>query len=315
MEYRDGVVRRAAWEVPHAAGRALGADAARRLARVVGSAEGLTEAGVTRVAHRISPRLADSNPRLVKIPPQWATTDIEVRRQGLRWRLDLRDNLQAVLYYAGRYEPAMSRFLRSELRPGDVVLDVGANIGLHTLGAAKQLKDLGGGGRVIAFEPAEDSLGKLRAAAERNELADLITLVPAALGERKYQAALHADPRYDPADSGVRSLQADGEVVQDVPVIRLDDWVREQLLERLDVVKLDVEGSETAALGGATRTLIRLQPRAVLVEDKRPDLRRRLHAVLDELGYRWTGATFDHNALFRPDPRGDTDVTRRHSLR
>lgn len=314
MEYRDGVVRRVAWEVPHTAGRALGVDAARRLARVVGSAEGLTEAGVTRVAHRISPRLADQNPQLVKIPPQWATTDIAVRRQGLRWQLDLRDNLQAVLYYAGRYEPAVSRFLRSELRPGDVVLDVGANIGLHSLGAAKQLKDLGGG-RVIAFEPAEDSLAKLRAAAERNDLADLITLVPAALGERTHQAALHADPRYDPADSGVRSLQADGEVVQDVPVIRLDDWVREHSLERLDVIKLDVEGSETAALGGATRTLVRLQPRAVLVEDKRPDLRRRLHAVLDELGYRSTGTSFDHNTLFRPDRRGDTNVTRRHSLR
>lgn len=314
MEYRDGVARRVAWEVPHTAGRALGADAARRLARVVGSAEGLTDAGVTRVAHRISPRLADQNPRLVKIPPTWATTDIAVRRQGLQWRLDLRDNLQAVLYYAGRYEPAVSRFLRSELRPGDVVLDVGANIGLHSLGAAKRLKDLGGG-RVIAFEPAEDSLDKLRAAAERNELADLITLVPAALGERKHQAALHADPRYDRADSGVRSLQADGEVVQDVPVIRLDDWVREHSLDRLDVIKLDIEGSETAALGGATRTLVRLQPRAVLVEDKRPDLRRQLHAVLDELGYRSTGRTFDHNTLFRPDRRGDTDVTRRHSLR
>lgn len=314
MEYRDGVVRRAAWEIPHVAGRSLGVDAARRIARVVGSAEGLTEAGVTRVANRISPRVADQNPQLVKISPEWATSDIEVRRQGLRWRLDLRDNLQAVLYYAGRYEPAVTRFLRAELKPGDVVLDIGANIGLHSLGAAKQLRDLGGG-QVIAFEPAEDSLDKLRAAAERNGLANLITLVPAALGERKHHAALHADSRYDPADSGVRSLQADGEVVQDVPVIRLDDWAREQSLERLDVIKLDVEGTEAAALAGATRTLIRLQPRAVLVEDKRADLRPRLHAVLDELGYRSTGATFDHNTLFRPDRREQDAVTRRNSLR
>ncbi|GAA0933660.1 hypothetical protein GCM10009554_19070 [Kribbella koreensis] len=307
------MVRRVAWEVPHAAGRSLGVDAARRLARVMGSAEGLTEAGVTRIANRISPRVADQNPRLVKIPPEWAATDIAVRRQGLRWRLDLRDNLQAVLYYAGRYEPAVTRFLRAELKPDDVVLDIGANIGLHSLGAARQLRELGGG-KVIAFEPAADSLDKLRAAAELNGLADLITLVPVALGERKYKAALHADSRYDPADSGVRSLQADGEVVQDVPVIRLDDWVREQALDRVDVVKLDVEGSEAAALAGATRTLIRFLPRAVLVEDKNPALRRRLHTALDELGYRSTGATFDHNTLFRPD-RTDREVLRRHSLR
>ncbi|MDX6262741.1 MAG: hypothetical protein QOH84_4429 [Kribbellaceae bacterium] len=313
MEYRDGVVRRAAWEVPHAAGRSLGISSARRLARLMGSAEGLTEAGVTRIANRISPRVADRNPRLVKISPEWAATDIAVRRQGLHWRLDLRDNLQAVLYYAGRYEPAVTRFLRAELKPGDVVLDIGANIGLHSLGAARQLRELGGG-KVIAFEPAADSLDKLRAAAELNGLADLITLVPVALGERKYQAALHADSRYDPADSGVRSLQADGEVVQDVPVIRLDDWAREQSLDRVDVVKLDVEGSEAAALAGATRTLVRFQPRAVLVEDKNPDLRRRLHTALDELGYRSTGVTFDHNTLFRPDRR-DREVTRRHTLR
>ncbi|MFI5710605.1 FkbM family methyltransferase [Kribbella sp. NPDC051620] len=313
MEYRDGVVRRAAWEVPHAAGRSLGSSSARRLARLMGSAEGLTEAGVTRIANRISPRVADQNPRLVKISPEWAATDIAVRRQGLRWRLDLRDNLQAVLYYAGRYEPAVTRFLRAELKPDDVVLDIGANIGLHSLGAARQLRELGGG-KVIAFEPAADSMDKLRAAAELNGLADLITLVPVALGERKYQAALHADSRYDPADSGVRSLQADGEVVQDVPVIRLDDWVREQGLDRVDVVKLDVEGSEAAALAGATRTLVRFKPRAVLVEDKNPALRRRLHTALDELGYRSTGVTFDHNTLFRPD-RTDREVLRRHSLR
>lgn len=313
MEYRDGVVRRAAWEVPHAAGRSLGISSARRLARLMGSAEGLTEAGVTRIANRISPRVADRNPRLVKISPEWAATDIAVRRQGLHWRLDLRDNLQAVLYYAGRYEPAVTRFLQAELKPDDVVLDIGANIGLHSLGAAKQLRELGGG-RVIAFEPAADSLDKLRAAAELNGLADFITLVPVALGERKYKASLHADSRYDPADSGVRSLQADGEVVQDVPVIRLDDWAREQSLDRVDVVKLDVEGSEAAALAGATRTLVRFKPRAVLVEDKNPDLRRRLHTALDELGYRSTGVTFDHNTLFRPDRR-DSEVLRRHSIR
>jgi hypothetical protein len=84
-------------------------------------------------------------------------------------------------------------------------------------------------------------------------------------------------------------------------VIRLDDWVREHGLERLDVVKLDIEGSEVSALSGAAHTLTRLRPRAVLVEDKRSESSARLHAVLDELGYRPTGEVLDHNALFRPD--------------
>jgi hypothetical protein len=113
-------------------------------------------------------------------------------------------------------------------------------------------------------------------------------------------ATLRADSRYDEADAGVRSLYGDGGVVQEVSVVRLDDWTRDHGLDRLDVVKLDIEGAEIAALTGASRTIKRLRPRAVLVEDKRPQSRARLHAVLDELGYRPTGEVLDHNAVFRP---------------
>jgi FkbM family methyltransferase len=300
VDVRDGAVRRVAWDLAHVAERVLGAGAARRTARVVGWFEGASDGGVHRVALRVSPRLADQNPGLVKISPQWAAA-VAVRRQGLRWQLDLRDNLQAVLYYAGRYEPAVRRFLVSELRSGDVVLDVGANIGVHALTAAKRLKELGGG-RVIAFEPAADSVAKLGAGAARNDVP--VEVVPTALGERRELATLRADSRYDEADAGVRSLYGDGEVVQEVSVVRLDDWAREHGLDRLDVVKLDIEGSEIAALTGATRTLKRLQPRAVLVEDKRSDSSARLHAVLDECGYRPTGEVLDRNAVFRPELRG-----------
>jgi FkbM family methyltransferase len=260
---------------------------------------------VQRVALRVSPRLAQLNPGLAKISPDWAVEEVDVRRQGVRLRLDLRDNLQAVLYYAGRYEPATARFLAAELRAGDVFLDVGANIGVHTLGAALRMRDLSSG-RIIAFEPADDALAKLEQAAERNGLADLIETVQAALGDSTRDAVLRADSRYDAADTGVRSLAGDGEVVQQVAVVRLDDWSRANDLTRLDVVKLDVEGSELAVLRGAAHTMTRLRPRAVLVEDKREDQRRELYAVLDRLGYRPHGQLLDHNRLFRrarsPEP-------------
>jgi FkbM family methyltransferase len=261
------------------------------------------------VAARISPRLRKRNPRLVKIPTAWATEYVVVRRAGLRLELDLRDNLQAVLYYAGRYEPGVRRFLRRELRRGDVVLDVGANIGLHSLTAAQRLRELGGG-RVVAVEPAADSVQKLRRAAERNRLDELIEVVAVALGEQVGEAELRADSRYGEADAGVRSLHADGDAVQRVPVIRLDDWAEENPLPRLDVVKLDIEGSEAAALVGATLTLTRLRPRVVLVEDKRNEERGRLYDVLEGLGYTHSGEVYDHNALFRPVGRDAARVRR-----
>jgi len=68
----------------------------------------------------------------------------------------------------------------------------------------------------------------------------------------------------------------------------------------LDMVKLDIEGSEVAALIGATQTLTRLRPRVVLVEDKRNEERGRLYDVLGGLGYAHSGEVYDHNALFRP---------------
>jgi len=307
MAVRDGAVRRAAWSLAHAVGRVLGSPAARRTARLVGFFEGLSDAGVHRIALRISPRVADQNPELVKIPPTWSTT-VLVRRQGVGLELDLRDNLQAILYYAGRYEPAVRRFLRAELQKGDVVLDVGANIGVHALTVAKRLEELGGG-RVIAVEPAADCVAKLGTAAARNGLP--LEVVPAALGEWKQHASLRADSRYDAADAGVRSLYGDGAIVQEVPVIRLDDWAREHALTRLDVVKLDIEGGEIAALSGATRTLKRLQPRALLVEDKRSGSSARLHTILDELGYLPAGEVLDHNALFRPESLLTASIDRR----
>jgi hypothetical protein len=209
MEFQDRPAQRAAWGLVRAIERALGPAAARHAARCMCARE-----DVHRVALRVSPRLAGANPRLTKIPPAWATT-VDVRRQGLRFTLDLRDNLQAVLYYAGQYEPAVRRFLQTELRQGDVMLDVGANIGVHALTAARRLRELGGG-RVIAFEPATDSVAKLEAAAERNQVQ--VEVVPTALGERPEYAGLRADSRYDVADAGVRSLYGDGEVVQEVPV-------------------------------------------------------------------------------------------------
>jgi len=96
VDVRDGVVRRVAWRTAHVVGRVLGPGAARRTARMIGALEGLTDSGVHRVALRISPRVPDQNPELVKIPPEWAVPSVVVRR-----------------------------FLRGELRQGDVVLDIG----------------------------------------------------------------------------------------------------------------------------------------------------------------------------------------------
>jgi FkbM family methyltransferase len=208
-----------------------------------------TPAGWLEGVHRVATRPAPGAPALTRLPDGWWTASplVRVRRLGLRLDLDRRDNLQQALYATGTYEPALVGFLHDELQRGDVIADVGAHTGVHALTAAARLRRLGGGA-VVAFEPAHDTAARLRAAAARNRLE--VTVVEAALGAEPGTADLRADPSYDAADAGVRSLHGRGTLVQTVRVITFDTWAAVAQLGRLDLVKLDVERGRA---GGAAR--------------------------------------------------------------
>ncbi len=305
MELRDRPPMRAGWTVAFIIGGVLGVRPARSIVATVIRSLPFSEHHSGRMAYRVSRRLSNQNRELVKVPNHWSDDHplVEVRRMGLRLTLDLRDNLQALVFYTGTYEPAFTRALRRELKAGDVYVDVGAHIGVHALRVARRLRQLGGG-RVVAFEPAPDSASKLRQAAERNHLE--VDLVPAALSDRRAEATLYADSRYSAADAGVRSLYGDGRVVACVPLVPLDDWARENGLNRMDIMKVDVEGHEHAVLSGAAETITRLGPRLIYLEMKDNSLGRapvsdvQLGDWLRAHGYEATGENYDHNAVFRP---------------
>jgi FkbM family methyltransferase len=301
----EGRLERLGWRALKAVGRVAGPRVGRAVAALVLRARARSAEGWLAGMHRVACRPAPGGP-LTRLPEGWWTASpvVRVRRLGLRLELDLRDNLQRILYATGTYEPALLRLLDRELRRGDVVADVGAHVGVHVLPAAARLRRLGGG-TVVAFEPARDSAARLRAAAARNRL--VITVVEAALGAERGTAELRADPAYDPADAGVRSLHGRGTLVQAVAVTSFDLWAAETRLERLDLVKLDVEGSELAVLQGMAGSLRRLRPRALVVEVKQRVLNRagvdghEIRELLSRLGYESTGQVLPvANELYRP---------------
>lgn len=302
--FADPPVVRLAWRSLFLGERLVGPVAARLTAALALRATARSSHSYAKTVRRISPRLRADNPGLVKIPDRWSRNPtVQVRRGGLALELDLRDNLQAVLFYAGVYEPRFSAHLLGHLRPGDVVADVGAHIGVHSLAVARRLHRLGGG-TVLAFEPAADSAASLRNAAVRNGLD--VEVLEVACSDGPGQMPLFADERYSVFDAGVRSLHGSGRQVGRVTALRFDDWAAGRPLPRLDVVKLDVEGHEAAALSGMRNTLALLRPRALYVEIKENAMGRavtsdeRLRDLLTDLGYRTTGRTFDHNELFAP---------------
>ena len=143
-------------------------------------------------------------------------------------------------------------FLDSELRHGDVFVDVGAHIGWLSLVAARRLENVGGG-HVFAFEPTGDSAQKIRASAARNGVS--IEVVQVALGDDAGETTLFCDPNYDEHDAGVRSQHGRGPAIERVAVLPFDQWARERHLDRMDVVKIDVEGAEAAVIGGMRKSL------------------------------------------------------------
>jgi FkbM family methyltransferase len=302
---RDSALQRLLWRALERFAAVAGARAARTVAAVAMRAGARTDRGFAKGLYRVASRRPV--PYLWTMPPAWWTEAPVVcaHRLGLRLELDLRDNLQRTVYFTGTYEPGLLGLLEEELRAGDVVLDVGAHVGVHALTAARRLRELGhGGGRVIAFEPTRDSAAAVGAAAARNGLS--VEVVRSGLGAAEGEIELRRDLRYDLRDAGVRSQFGDGEVVARAPVTTFDAWAERTRLDRLDVVKVDIEGAEILALRGMRETLRRLRPRLLAIEVKDVVMQRgpgdeaSLHAVLADCGYTAAGSPERHVAVFRP---------------
>lgn len=168
---------------------------------------------------------------------------------GHRMYLDDRDSLQ--LSTRGVYEPFETRFLQQSVRPGMLVLDVGANIGYYTLQFARAV---GPTGRVYAFEPDPANFALLRRNIEANGYEAIVTPVNRAVSDRPGVLNLYVseDNRGDHRTYGAD----DGRAAIPVEAVALDDFLRD--LDRpVDLVKMDIQGAEYYALKGMTGLLQR----------------------------------------------------------
>ena len=163
------------------------------------------------------------------------------------------------------HEPHVEAVMRERLRTRDVVLDIGANIGIMTMLAASRV---GASGRVIAVEPIPRNRLLIARSAQTNGFGQ-IEILAAAAGESSGELELRTHPTTSnsstPAAAGER-LNTDGGVVVRVPMLVLDEVLAN--LDRLDLVKIDVEGMEPRALRGLQHTLTRLRP--VLLSEFHP---------------------------------------------
>jgi FkbM family methyltransferase len=164
-------------------------------------------------------------------------------------RFDL--SVSAPSAFTGSFEPHLIESFKKVCRPSSIVLDIGANVGYHTL----FLSQLAGeSGRVYAFEPNSENYRIILLGAEHNLITNII-LVPIALSDSRGWAyfSSHIGLNGGLVSQQFATLQGHGTVV---PTFKLDDLS----LPNVDVIKIDVEGAEYKALKGGEELLVRSRP-------------------------------------------------------
>jgi FkbM family methyltransferase len=177
---------------------------------------------------------------------------------GYRMELDLIDHIQRMVF-PGAYERWETRVVRRLLRPGMCFVDVGANVGYFTLLAARRV---GPTGQVFAVEPSTYAADQLSRTILANAIPN-IRLERCALGRREGEVIL-----YDAmvGNHSPTMLGEPGCPGRAVPVRTLDGCVLDWAIDRIDLLKIFVEGYEPEVFAGATRTLVEGRLRAILCE-------------------------------------------------
>jgi FkbM family methyltransferase len=211
-------------------------------------------------------------------PPLLAEQHLRVKRcrQGLLMYNVADEYVGRSLHLYGEFSEGEADAFRQLIAPGQVVLDIGANIGAHTISFAKLV---GPDGAVLAFEPQRIVYQMLCGNIALNALTNVFAN-HLALGR---DAGTVLVPQLDyarPGNYGGIALGSSpsGERVPVVPLDSLD-------LPRCDFIKIDVEGMERDVLEGAARTIERFQP-TLYVENDRADRSPALVEYLLGMGYR-----------------------------
>lgn len=189
-------------------------------------------------------------------------------------------SLLACLLETGELEMGTRLLIERIVRPGTTFIDVGANVGLHALAAAHAMR---GVGKVVAFEPFRPTRSLLSETIFLNGFSKIVEIHEAAVSSRPGVGQLHLGKTSGhhslyPLDEGANVDQK----VVNVPLLRLADVI--PLDERVDLIKIDVEGAELEVLESA-KPFIETNPDIALIVEFGPShLERTGCSVADWFG-------------------------------
>jgi FkbM family methyltransferase len=198
-----------------------------------------------------------------------------------RWR-----GIEKLIFVLRENYEAELIFLERALSPGKTFVDVGANLGIYALAASKIV---GPSGRVIAFEPSQQTFFLLNGNVAMNNSTN-VQIYPAAISDKAGEALL-----YHGADPGQNSLGRDPALEpegEQVMTESLDNALSAASVERVDLIKMDVEGAEELVVRGANKVITSHRPTIILEINQEASARLGLSPrgawdQLQSLGYKF----------------------------
>ena len=210
---------------------------------------------------------------IINRPIVWITKSISgstirlIKRNGISWKIDLDEGIDFSIFLFGFFERTTSKAIKRLVNKNSIVIDIGANIGAHTLPIAKLL---GNEGKVYALEPTDYAFTKLMNNIQINEFiktkikADQVMLI----GEDNKNIP---DNLYSSWPLNIQNENEKHSIHQGVLMTTkncikdtLDNFIASQNITKLDLIKLDVDGNELDVLSGGINSLKKFKPTLIM---------------------------------------------------
>lgn len=214
---------------------------------------------------------------------------VDIESLGAKMRLYPDGNVceKRVLFTPQYFDATERELLASRLRDGFTFIDIGANIGAYSLFVAARA---GRGARILAVEPQPEIFARLAFNIAQNPFGT-VKAVACALADKPGELTLFIDPT-NRGESSVRILNSSAGTSVKVPAMTLLSLVEGEGYERIDAMKLDVEGAEDLILEPFLRDAPQaLWPGFIIIEDSRQRWQTDLAGLLERNGYKLVAQT------------------------
>jgi len=204
--------------------------------------------------------------------------ETHLRQGNVRMRCDISKLVQRQLYFFGTYEEKDCACWMRMAKQARTIFDVGANIGLYSLLAAA----VNPRATIHAFEPTSEAFDRFVENLQLNHFANVVPN-PVAVGHGTGKSLLHFCAGSDGANEGMNYVSPESVCDSDleIDVVSLDDYCRRNGIASLNLLKLDIEGSEYEALLGAQNLLSKQAIGCIFLELTEWAAERKGHSIRD----------------------------------